>query len=443
MGFRQNSALKLTRFILILVGVGIFTSTRAQTASQIIAELNAINAKVTSAPCNTGQGMLISNKAMNIFLSNKVSSYLSEGTDLSLYKNYLLMNAAEGSLEVDHNFRQPVDGDEQVRSFFVLGVRANIANAYAARFSNKYYDNQLGFVVKHTWMGRPVARYECSQKMAMDAQRAVSLHQLEAEAAERGNRFENELGLIKQAEVPGQDMNAVKTKLRKDFYAALRTEYLEKFSQAQSDALLNSNSFNLITDNWTTIGVYVPVITQKFIVAADVNSPAAKRQNYPLELSVTHTRFWESTKFGRLFFTLNGKAYINNSPQGGLLYKADSFGETSVAANAVFLDQGNLFVGPYKNFVTPVVSAKLAWLPLTSHFGLSFRIEKNFGNYHALNGMLGVPFVLIDKNEVPVVTFEAQILFSDMTNSIKNTALPYNRTAIGFTVGIPFSKIVY
>jgi len=445
MGFRQDIGLIIARAVAMVAALVIAIPAGAQSTSQIVAELTAINAKVTNTPCNTGQGMLISNKAMNIFLSNKVSSYLSDETDLSLYKNYVVLNAAEGSIAIDHNFHQPVDSDDWVRSFFVLGARVNIANTYSARFSNKYYDNRLGFVVQHTWMGTPRTYYNnCgSQKMTMDAQRAEIVHSLAIALKRKAADFEHGLDSIGQAEVPGQNLDGVKAKLRKDFYAGLRAEYLQKFSEQQATLLINTNNFDLVTDNWTTAGVYIPVITQKFMIAADVNSAASRHQNYPAELSVTHTRFWESTKFGRLFLTLNGKFWINNSVQSGLLFHADAFGETSAAENALFLNQGNLFTGQYKNFITPVVSAKLAYLPFDSHFGLSLRIEKNFGTYHAVNAILGIPIVLIDKNTVPAITFEAQVLFSDITNSIKNTSLPFNRTAVGFTVGIPFSKIVY
>ena len=134
-------------------------------------------------------------------------------------------------------------------------------------------------------MGRPAIHHECgSQKMAMDAQRAIILHNLETTYQRETGDFERGLDSLKQNEVPGQDMKALKDKLRKNFYAALRYEYIEKFSEAQSSALINSNNFNLITDNWTSVGVYVPVITQKFMVRAVINSSAAKRQNYPLEL---------------------------------------------------------------------------------------------------------------------------------------------------------------
>lgn len=423
-----------------------FSIIKAQTPSQIIAELEAINNKVTNSPCTTGKGMLISNKAMNIFLSNKVSSYLSENSDLSLYKNYVNLNAAEGSIAINHNFHQPVDSDDWVRSFVIVGARVNVANAYAARFSNKYFDNRLGFELQKTWMGRPITWFDkCgSQKMAMDAQRVVMVHSYAAEIRKKAADFEKSLDSIKQTELPGQNLSTAKTKLRQGFYDDLRAEYLQKFSQDQSDMLVNSNNFNLVTDNWTTVGVYLPIIPQKFEVSNDLDADVTQRHNYPLEVYLSHTRFWESTKFGRVFFTLSAKAFVNNSVQSGQLLNADVYGQSGVdGANTVVINDGNRFIGDYKNFITPVAAAKLVYIPTTSHVGMSFRIEKNFGNYSAINSILGIPIVLIDEKGVPAINFEPQILFSDMNKSIKGSQLPYNRTAIGLTVGVPFSKIVY
>ncbi len=436
----------LTRLPVILICCFFTAVTNAQTPAQIIAELNAVNSKVTKTPCNTGQGMLISNKAMNIFLSNKVSSYLSDDGDLSLYKNYVSINAAEGSIAINHNFHQPVDSDDWVRSFLVVGARANVANAYAARFSNKYFDNRLGFVVQNTWMGKPITYYDkCgSQKQAMDAQRAEIVHSFEADINRKAADFERALDGIRPADIPGQDENKAKTKLRQDFYSALRAEYLRDFSQAQSDLLVNTGNYNLVTDNWTTLGIYIPIIAQKFEVSSDLISEVAQRCNYPLELSLTHTRFWESSKFGRIFFTLSGKAFINNSVQSGAMFNANISGPGATeGTNTLALNEGNRFIGNYQNYITPVAAGKLVYIPGNSHVGVSFRIEKNFGTYHALNSILGIPIVLIDKNGVPAINFEAQLLFADMTGTIKGSQLPGNRNAIGLTVGIPFSKIVY
>jgi hypothetical protein len=423
----------------------LFSHANAQTTTQIIAEIRAVNNKVTTTPCSTGKGMLISNKAMNIFLSNKVSSYLSDGSDLSLYKNYVELNAAEGSIAIDHNFHQPVDSDDWVRSFTVIGAKVNVANAYAARFSNKYFDNRVGFVLQRTWMGTPVTYYDkCgSQKLAMDAERAEIVTSLETEINKKAADFEHSLDGIKPADIPGQDLNTVKTKLRQEFYSALRLTYLQKFSQAQSDVLIATNNYKMVTDNWTTAGIYVPVIAQKFEVSSTSSSNVEQRYNYPLEIFVNHTQFWENSTTGRFFFTLSAKAYINNTVQSDAMYMADVSGaEATDGINMLYLTNGNRFIGAYQNFITPVAAAKLAYIPPGSHVGVSFRIEQNIGTYHALNSILGVPIVLIDKNGVPAINFEAQLLFSDMNNTVKGE-LPGNKTAVGLTLGIPFSKLVY
>jgi hypothetical protein len=123
------------------------------------------------------------------------------------------------------------------------------------------------------------------------------------------------------------------------------------------------------------------------------------------------------------------------------LYPADLVSELS-GANTVIAN-GNVWVGEFKNLITPVAACKLVYIPPNSHVGASFRIEQNIGRYHALNAVVGIPIVLIDKRGVPAITFECQLLYADWNNSVKPARLPGNKTAVGLTVGIPFSKIVY
>jgi len=419
---------------------------KAQTTGQIIDEIKAMNSKVTNWPNSNGHGMLISNKAMNIFLSNKVSSYLSGNEDLSLYKNYVNINAAEGMISINHNFHQPVDSDDWVRSFVVVGARVNVANAYSAKTANRYYDNQLGFTIQKTWMGKPQTYYAANGdfRKEMDAARALMVNTLAQNINKKAEEFEQSLNALKQDEVPGQNLTDVKSKLRKTFYASLRADYLLQFSEQQSELMINSANFNLVTDNWTTFGVYIPVIPQKFMVSDDVNAQVNKHYNYPLEVFVSHTRFWESPKLGRFFLTFAGKGFVNNAVQSGSLFSADVTGTQGLdGANTVTINNGDRYIGQYKNFITPVAAGKLVYIPGTSHVGVSFRIEKNWGTYKALNSIIGIPIVLIDKKGVPAINFEVQLLLQDMNNSLKDTHLSYNKTAVGLTVGIPFSKIVY
>jgi hypothetical protein len=323
-----------------------------------------------------------------------------------------------------------------------VGAQVNVANTYAARFSNKYFDNQLGVRIKQTWMGKPITFHNKSgnQKQLMDANRALILHNLEAEINKKAADFEQSISSIKQTDIPGQNITTANEALKRSFYSDLRAEYLQKFAEAQSDLLIKSGNYNSVSDSWTSVSAYLPVIRQQYKVSTGAQTN--KYYSYPFEVSLTHTRFWESFKTGRIFFTLNAKAKLNNTIQNGLLYPANMIGELDGGNNTV-INNGNVWVGDFKNFITPVAACKLVYIPPNSHVGASFRIEQNTGRYHALNAMVGIPIVLIDKNGVPAITFECQLLYADWNNSIKANRLPGNKTAVGVTVGIPFSKIVY
>jgi hypothetical protein len=419
----------MRKYLYLLAGFCILANAaRAQTPQQIIAEISTVNSKVVNATCAAGTGMLISNKAMNIFLSNKVSSYLSDNYDLSLYKNYVTLNAAEGSIAISHNFHQPVDSDDWVRSFWVISARANIANSYAGNFTGKYITNQLGVALQRTWMGKSRTIYDCaSQKIKMDADRAILIQNIATEIRARITAFENDLAALNANDIPGQELQAVKNTQRQKFYATLREEYLQKFSQAQSDLLINTNNYKWVKDAWTTVGLYAPVIPQKFEMA-DGSDATASRYNYPFQAFVLHTRFWDSPKIGRFFLVFLGKVGVNNSVQGGDQGLTGSEGK---------------YAGTYRNYLTPSLSGKLVYIPPDSHVGVSFKSEKNFGSYHAVNLIAGIPIVLIDKKRVPMLNFEPQVIFSNVNLTPLRYEMSRNKIFVGLTLGIPLSKIVY
>lgn len=286
---------------------------------------------------------LVSHRAMNLYLSNIVGYYLSTPDDLTLYKNSVLLSS-DGNIAIYHNLRQPTGHDDPVRSFTSIGIRAN------ARYPET---NQLGALVKQTWLSKTHIRYTPAQKSAMDSVRAI----IPAPTP------------ILQAIYPNP-------KDQRDYDLAL----------LQVEGLENTSGYQLITLNWTSASLYVPFLAQK--------NPDSSHF-YPLHANLTHTRFWESTRRGRLYLTVAGDGQIN------------------------------------KDFLTPAVSGRIVYLPHNSHFGLSGAIQQNFGLYHATTAYLGFPIVLIDKKAIPACNFEFQIRFNDPT------------TTVGVTAGIPFSKIAF
>jgi len=104
---------------------------------------------------------------------------------------------------------------------------------------------------------------------------------------------------------------------------------------------------------------------------------------------------------------------------------------------------GNLYVGAYKNFVTPNFKGQVVYFPTDSHIGVSFLLEQAIGDYHAMNARLGLPVVLINKKAEPAINFECQVRLYDLGHSIDAGKGLSGRTAVGLTVGVPFSKSAY
>jgi hypothetical protein len=392
---------------------------QAQEKNDVMDALRSINRNILSTPCSSGYGMIISNRAMNLFLSNKIGTYLSEPADLSLYKNSVIVNTADGWVAVSHNLYTANEKDERVRSLMTVGAKANTAR-------------QFGFTIKQTWIGSGRSYFggcrpgdsSFSDKQFMDAQRASILQQLDIEITRRQAELETSLNNIPGSDIPGQQVAVMKMKMRAESALRLKAEFLQRFHEQQSAVLIEKNAYRLITANWTSIIVYVPLLSRNYRVLSSPASIAESRNSFDWELSVSHTRFFEGTRLGRLFLTAGAIVYQNNSAAANMLTKTALTGE---------------YVGIFQRFITPAAKLQLTYIPPDWHFGLSAMVQQNTGTYRALDARLGLPVVLIDKQGDPAVNLEFQLRFADLNHRLLLT----QRTSVAVTAGIPLSKIAF
>lgn len=427
---------------------------QAQTPGSIITELKTINTSLVNEPSSADKGRLISNRGMNIFLANKAGYYLAESNNLSLYKNAALYNSAEGLITVNHNLYEPKGIDARVSSISSVGVRANVADAFSAASSGRQYNNQLGFNWKQTWIAKGNTYYDnnadvsANQRKRMDALRAAILHTLEREITAKAEAFEAGLKTIDTAlEIPGQNGETAKNTMRTQFYADLQQEYEFKFASLQSETLINTLNYKYVTTNWTSINVYIPLLLQKFTITPSLSGSFTDKHAYPLQVTLSHTRFFESSHYGKLMLTLGTGVYWNNSKDGYGLdkttyadYKNRGGTDTLRAAQ---LEAGGIYMGNYESFFTPLIKGQVVWLPPDWHFGISLSLEQNLGRYSPLNGRIGIPIVLINKQADPSINFEFQVRFFDIGGKINADRLTTGKTSIGISIGVPFSRIAY
>jgi len=68
---------------------------------------------------------------------------------------------------------------------------------------------------------------------------------------------------------------------------------------------------------------------------------------------------------------------------------------------------------------------------------------QNIGIDKLFNVRLGVPIVLINSKKVPAAAVECYVSFFDINHTVKNTEGRGKRIALGLSVGIPFSRLMY
>ncbi len=440
--------------LLLVIFCSIGLPVKPQTAEDIIAELKSINKTIADKPCSTGIAPLISNRAMNIFLADK-TGYLSESRDLSFYTNYVTLNSTTGRFTINHNFQKAKGIDEPIKKLLSVGVYANIANSFAASFLDKKFENELGLTLNFKWLGKVKTHFKActqsenvgNQKQAMDALRAAIVHSLEIEIIKKADDFNLAISRIDTADIPGQNVHDASLQTTQIFYKNLEDEYTERFATLQAEMLTQSNNFRLVTMGWTSLTAYLPLVFPTYSVAPSFNAPFEEQHPWPLELMLSHTRLWESSKAGRLFLTLEGNMLFNNSKlsyglSGINLLDYKSLGGTDTL-HLAGLKNDRAYTGVYETFITPSLKARVVYFLPSSHIGISFLIEQNFGSYDLLNGRLGIPIVLINRKKTPAANFEFYVSFFDMNGKIPATRKYGNKTAIGLGVGIPFSRLMY
>ena len=418
----------------------------AQSADSLINNLESIQNKLVNNPAYSQH--LISNRAMNLFIADQVGSYLAEDKNLSFFKNDVTLDAAKGILSLNHNFFESRDLDEPVRTFMVVGAKANVLNAFYSMNANKTYVNNFGVSIQKNWISKPVIKLNQElDKKKMDMLRAIILKRLEREINRKNEEFQELTSSTKPNAVSDSDLLKTKEWLSKEFHSKLSDEYNYQFADLQYQALKESSGYKSISLHWTNIYVYLPVILERYFVADSRGSYPHTKSSYPFELSVTHTRFTEGPEFGKLFYSLNLNLTLNNAVSNKSLQELDfeqyRFAGGVDTSRLRQSEINTIYIGRYKLYLTPSLKFDVAYFPGQSHIGISASIQQNFGTYHPLNFSLGAPVVLIDKRGSPAANFQFLIQYLDVFHTENANSTFHDNIYINLTVGIPFSKIIY
>jgi hypothetical protein len=413
---------------------------KSQSTDSLISVLENVHQSIMNQSCAEGQ--ILTNRGMNLFMADRIGYYLSDHENLTFCKNNITLNSANGIFSMTHSFFEPTGADFPVKSFHALGLKTNAFNAFQSATNKQAFSNELGITYKHFWLSKPkVALYNCDEKSFYDTSRELALQKLKGEMEEKGNDFENKLINIQNV------TNSVKKQIKLAFYKTLSEEYSRKFAEIQYRDLFETMRFKTIKMHWTNVNFYLPVIRQRFTVAENFTDNFSIKKAYPSEISISHTRFLETQKAAKIYFNIRAGLLANNSINSQILNwtSIETYEKLGGVNSTYLLDKqlDRITIGDFKNFLTPSLSAQFTYFPTENHFGFAASMEQNFGKFKALNGKIGIPIVLIDKQSAPQTNFEIQIRYFDLTNTLNSGRSIKDNVSIGLTLGQTIGRNVY
>ena len=416
----------------------------AQTAASITKELDSIDHVVASQPCEGNSAQAISHRAMNVFLADK-TGYLSGSRDLSYFTNHVSLNSLEGKIAVSHNFQPRRGKDDPLKKLFNVGFEVTVPSNYTTWLTDQRYEGQIAITINYKWMGRVKTKFsDCqstglNQKTTMDILRSTLLAVISSELKEKEDLFLSTINNSDTSAIAVEGRQLVKN----NFYKSLYDWATERYASGQAELLTSGSNFKLISTGWTSIYLIVPAYFPSYHVSPSFTEAFYNRHPYPLNIHLSHTRLWESSKTGRIFLTLDGSLTMNNSKLGYGLNKYSYAEYKSLGGtNTEFADKpssSRLYIGPYSTFATGTISAELVYFPRQSHIGFSLGGYQSLGDYHPFSCKVGLPVVLINKQKTPAVQIECYVLFLDLGRTTSVT----DRNSVGISVGIPFSRLMY
>lgn len=378
---------------------------------------------------------LVSAPTLNAFFATKISTYLSEATDLSISKAYAVLDNSDGRLFIGGTFNKKKSTTEFSRILITVGVKANIKDGFANLFNSDGINNDIGFNLKATIFGRGSIWFN------KDA--TVHKNKVANKRRHLGNEliydFDNELTKFKTNLTGLPDsVDALTT-----YIAEYSNEMSEQFAKKESEFLIKKQLYNVAHDWWLSFDFYLPVTNSTYETVKSFAAPAVISESYrPYEFSLVYTNFWVKNRWignpfifkGTNLLTIKGSVIANNSVNASLLDSYSYENYRSLSQNPidtlVKLKSRSLYVGNFERFITPRISLRYVYMPL-SFIGVSAALEKSFGKLDDLNWRLGIPVSLKDNEGKAKVNFE--LVWREIGKE----------HSVGLSVGLPIGYTIF
>lgn len=448
--------MQIQKNLLIVVLALIATKTIGQNTSTYEDVKNAIRFQNQEAGAN-----FISERAFNIFMQRRVSNYLTGSSDLSLFQSYVTYSSENDKLNFGFNFaRKASNGRLSLllnpmietgikKNFATLykkgewenGIRGGFKATYIFPGSINYYTDTDGGVINSTTQkGRIITkRLKILAELLLKIdEESEKYRALQSTISSELDRFRSSRQTV-SINITGQEISPVDFEKKK-------LEYQDEFAKLEADLLDEPHAYSYSLGFWISVWGFYPLTTETLYTSPDATQIFTEKESNPWEFNIQGNMLLEGVG-GVCFLNLGLRAFNNNSTLAELLTKVDynKYLEFPGAnpINLAQIESDEAYIGVYDQFVTTNVNLQVVYMAPSKGFvnaGISFRLEKNFGDYSSANLKLGFPLRFKGKEKEKPINIEPQIRWNDVSNYANKE--DYTREpVIGINAGIPFTTL--
>ncbi|WP_428071062.1 hypothetical protein [Chryseobacterium gambrini] len=354
---------------------------------------------------------VLNNGMLSQFFNNEISSFAASMKDLSLEPNIVSVNSENKTITIGKNIllqnnKDRLDKDlRKISNVLSVSVSSSIDKNFSKIYSKNNKTNEYDFAseinlnLKFTHIGNNSiwVTSNSSEKITDFRDKKISSYLNE--------EFKND----KDFKIKIEEKDSVSF-ITKKYY-----EYYKKISEKEVKNIKDNTLFSSYSLHWYGFNLGIP-LTKKVINVKSTKTVGTfdSEEFYSWKAEAFFNYLYNVPKLkwlkGSTFnFRVSGSIFNNNN------FIADN-------ANAVtfqsIIDQNTIqqvlspadlvFIGEYKRLTTTALKAEGSSLFFENTIGISAALEKNLGDYDALNWKLGVPVSLKDKDKKPTLNFELQ-----------------------------------
>lgn len=371
---------------------------------------------------------------LNYFFANKINSYLTSGSNLSLSKGFAFLDSKDNRLFIGGTITNRKDAKDKLSHIFQAGIKADVKDNFSSLFSSEIQNN-IGINLKYTLIGRgTLTNRDDSQTQKIQSFSKIQRRLLNFQRKDELEEYKKMLSSLNLD-------NDEKNQLFKDFLEKSNKDLGKKYIETEANFLDKKGNFLRARASWISFDFFIPVSKSEYKIAEILTVPSFVDESYfPWDFKILPTTLFSWSNQSKLFMGISGGIFQNNSVLAKQLLEFDfnqyvNQGGTGSQINLAKSDSEKVYSGEFNTFVSNRIGMELAyffpgklnWIGVSS----SFEFLNGGDDFEVKNWKLGIPVSLKDADGKSKINFELQ--WREF----------YKNRSVGLSVGLPFGSIIY